>query len=106
MSIVFQQANPRQKYYLEKMKTDWRNCNEKSSFKISLGNLYFLDSGNAYTQFPSSSRYVHHLQKCVVQALSGHFTCTLMGTLCLCFLHVYKHQTHIGGQQAHTCGLR
>lgn len=61
MSIVFQQANPRLKYCLEKMKTDWRNCNEKFSFKFSLGNLYFLDSGNAQVQRPSCSMYTYDL---------------------------------------------
>lgn len=61
MSIVFQQANPRQKYCLEKMKTDWRNCNEKFSFRFSLGNPYFLGSGNAHVQLPSYSTYMYDL---------------------------------------------
>lgn len=46
-------ANPGQKYCLEKIKTNCRNGNEKFSFKYSLGNLSFLDSGNACVQVPS-----------------------------------------------------
>lgn len=61
MSIAFQQAIPRQKYCLEKKKTNQRNCNEKFSFKFSLGTLYFLVSGNAHIQLPSYSTYTYDL---------------------------------------------
>lgn len=51
----FSTGQPKAKILLAANETDWRNCNEKFSFKISLGILSFLEWQRAHTA-PFSSQ--------------------------------------------------